>query len=192
MAVLGIERRANLELENDQLNYLKLVLTQIAVILEQTELKEEKEKVERENEREKVRSNLLRAVSHDLRTPLTVISGIAETLGAAEDLKEETRQKLLKDIQDESQWLIRMVENLLSITRINMDTMKVTKTAEPVEEIIEAVYKHLKKVYPEGEVTIQLPQEVVFIQADPILIEQALFNLVENAFRHGEKITPLS
>lgn len=66
------------------------------------------------------------------------------------------------------------------------------KTAEPVEEIIEAVYKHLKKVYPEGEVTIQLPQEVVFIQADPILIEQALFNLVENAFRHGEKITPLS
>lgn len=131
-------------------------------------------------------------MSHDLRTPLTVISGIAETLGAAEDLKEETRQKLLKDIQDESQWLIRMVENLLSITRINMDTMKVTKTAEPVEEIIEAVYKHLKKVYPEGEVTIQLPQEVVFIQADPILIEQALFNLVENAFRHGEKITPLS
>lgn len=191
LAVLGIERNAGLELENDQLNYLKLVLTQIAVILEQTELKDEKEQVELENEREKVRSNLLRAVSHDLRTPLTVISGIAETLGAGNELKEETRKKLLSDIQEESQWLIRMVENLLSITRINMDTMKVTKTAEPVEEIIEAVYKHLKKVYPEGQVAVQLPDDVIFIQSDPILIEQALFNLVENAFRHGEKEQPV-
>ena len=191
LAVLGIERNAGLDLENNQLNYLKLVLTQLAVILEQTELKNEKERVEMENEREKVRSNLLRAVSHDLRTPLTVISGIAETLGNSADLKETTRQKLLKDIQDESQWLIRMVENLLSITRINMDTMKVNKTAEPIEEIIEAVYQHLKKVYPEGQVEISLPSEVTFIQADPILIEQALFNIVENAFRHGEEKQPV-
>lgn len=191
LAVLGIERNAGLDLENNQLNYLKLVLTQLAVILKQTELKSEKERVEMENEREKVRSNLLRAVSHDLRTPLTVISGIAETLGNSADLKENTRQKLLADIQDESQWLIRMVENLLSITRINMDTMKVNKTAEPIEEIIEAVYQHLKKVYPEGQVEISLPSEVTFIQADPILIEQALFNIVENAFRHGEEKQPV-
>lgn len=191
LAVLGIERNAGLDLENNQLNYLKLVLTQLAVILEQTELKNEKERVEMENEREKVRSNLLRAVSHDLRTPLTVISGIAETLSNSADLKETTRQKLLADIQDESQWLIRMVENLLSITRINMDTMKVNKTAEPIEEIIEAVYQHLKKVYPEGQVEIFLPSEVTFIQADPILIEQALFNIVENAFRHGEEKQPV-
>lgn len=190
-AVLGVERRNGLELENNQLNYLRLVLTQIAVILEQTELKNEKERVELENEREKVRSNLLRAVSHDLRTPLTVISGISETLSAGTDLKEETRQKLLRDIQEESHWLIRMVENLLSITRINMDTMKVTKTAEPVEEIVEAVYKHLKKVYPNGQVDVHLPNQVVFIQADPILIEQALFNLVENAFRHGDNNYPV-
>lgn len=188
LAVLGIERNAGLDLENNQLNYLKLVLTQLAVILEQTELKNEKEQIEMENEREKVRSNLLRAVSHDLRTPLTVISGIAETLGNSADLKESTRQKLLADIQDESQWLIRMVENLLSITRINMDTMKVNKTAEPVEEIVEAVYQHLKKVYPDGQIEISLPAEVTFIQADPILIEQALFNIIENAFRHGEKM----
>lgn len=191
LAVLGIERNAGLDLENNQLNYLKLILTQLAVILEQTELKNEKERVEMENEREKVRSNLLRAVSHDLRTPLTVISGIAETLSNSADLKETTRQKLLADIQDESQWLIRMVENLLSITRINMDTMKVNKTAEPIEEIIEAVYQHLKKVYPEGQVEISLPSEVTFIQADPILIEQALFNIVENAFRHGEEKQPV-
>lgn len=186
LAVLGMERNGILELENDQLNYLKLVLTQLASVLEQTDLKNEKEKMKLENEREKVRSNLLRAVSHDLRTPLTVISGIAETLEDNLSLKEPTRQKLLQDIREEAQWLIRMVENLLSITRINLDTMKVNKTAEPVEEIIQTVYAHLKKVYPNHEIQLQIPKEMIFIHVDPILIEQALFNLVENAFRHGE------
>lgn len=185
LGVLGIRRSQSLDLENNQLNYLKLVLTQIAVILEQTNLKTEKEKIELESEREKVRSNLLRAISHDLRTPLTAISGIAETLATNSELKETTKRKLLTDIQDESQWLIRMVENLLSITRINIDKMEVNKTDEPVEEIIEAVYKHIKKVYPEKKLDISLPNNMIFIQADPILMEQGIFNLIENAFRHG-------
>ncbi|MGG5310032.1 sensor histidine kinase [Enterococcus mundtii] len=186
LAVLGIRRSRGLPIEDSQLNYLRLVLTQLAVILEQTELKNEKEQIELENEREKVRSNLLRAISHDLRTPLTAISGIAETLlQTDEELKQATRQKLLTDIQTESQWLIRMVENLLSITRINMDTMQVKKTAEPIEEIIEAVYEHVAKVYPDKELLVHLPAAVLFVEVDPILIEQAMFNLVENAFRHG-------
>jgi len=186
LAVLGIRRSHGLPIEDSQLNYLRLVLTQLAVILEQTELKNEKEQIELENEREKVRSNLLRAISHDLRTPLTAISGIAETLlQTDEQLKQATRQKLLTDIQTESQWLIRMVENLLSITRINMDTMQVKKTTEPIEEIIEAVYEHVTKVYPDKELLVHLPAEVLFVEVDPILIEQAMFNLVENAFRHG-------
>jgi len=186
LAVLGIRRSHGLPIEDSQLNYLRLVLTQLAVILEQTELKNEKEQIELENEREKVRSNLLRAISHDLRTPLTAISGIAETLlQTDEELKQATRQKLLTDIQTESQWLIRMVENLLSITRINMDTMQVKKTTEPIEEIIEAVYEHVTKVYPDKELLVHLPTAVLFVEVDPILIEQAMFNLVENAFRHG-------
>lgn len=186
LAVLGIRRSRGLPIEDSQLNYLRLVLTQLAVILEQTELKNEKEQIELENEREKVRSNLLRAISHDLRTPLTAISGIAETLlQTDEELRQTTRQKLLTDIQTESQWLIRMVENLLSITRINMDTMEVKKTAEPIEEIIEAVYEHVTKVYPDKELLVHLPTSVLFVEVDPILIEQAMFNLVENAFRHG-------
>ena len=186
LAVLGIRRSRGLPIEDSQLNYLRLVLTQLAVILEQTELKNEKEQIELENEREKVRSNLLRAISHDLRTPLTAISGIAETLlQTDEQLKQATRQKLLTDIQTESQWLIRMVENLLSITRINMDTMQVKKTTEPIEEIIEAVYEHVTKVYPDKELLVHLPTAVLFVEVDPILIEQAMFNLVENAFRHG-------
>ncbi len=186
LAVLGIRRSRGLPIEDSQLNYLRLVLPQLAVILEQTELKNEKEQIELENEREKVRSNLLRAISHDLRTPLTAISGIAETLlQTDEELKQATRQKLLTDIQTESQWLIRMVENLLSITRINMDTMQVKKTTEPIEEIIEAVYEHVTKVYPDKELLVHLPTAVLFVEVDPILIEQAMFNLVENAFRHG-------
>lgn len=191
LGVLGIQRNHSQVLENSQLNYLRLVLTQIAVVLEQANLKSEKEQIEIENEREKVRSNLLRAVSHDLRTPLTAISGLAETMEKNPEIKPATRERLLADIQEESQWLIRMVENLLSITRINMDTMKVDKTEESLEEIVGAVYNHIKKVYPQREIQVTLPEEFILLKVDPILMEQALFNLIENALRHGAETTPV-
>lgn len=193
LGALGIGKSEDKQVENNQLNYLKLVVTQLAIVLEQSYLKEETERVQIENEREKVRSNLLRAISHDLRTPLTAISGIAETLSDEDlEIKQETKKKLLQDIQEESQWLIRMVENLLSITRINIDTMKVKKTKESLEEIIETVLNRLKKVYPVYKLTVSIPEKLVFINVDPILIEQALFNLVENAFRHGDKTKEVS
>ena len=78
-------------------------------------------------------------------------------------LKEATRSKLLTEtFKSESQWLIRMVENLLSITRINMDTMQVKKTPEPIEEIIGAVYEHAKKSIRKKELIVQLPESVLF------------------------------
>ncbi|WP_265458084.1 sensor histidine kinase [Enterococcus sp. HY326] len=194
LAVLGILRNQQHNLENNQLNYLRLVTTQLAIVLEQSRLKNTQQEMRVENEREKVRSNLLRAVSHDLRTPLTSISGLAETLIEDEEqpnLAKATKVKLLQDVKDESQWLVRMVENLLSVTRINMDTMEVTKTPELVEEIAEAVLARSRKAYPEKQLQIDLPAEMLFVAADPILLEQALFNLIENGFRHGNQGTPV-
>ncbi|MHC5373257.1 DUF4118 domain-containing protein [Enterococcus sp. LJL120] len=194
LAVLGILRNQQHNLENNQLNYLRLVTTQLAIVLEQSRLKNTQQEMRVENEREKVRSNLLRAVSHDLRTPLTSISGLAETLIEDEEqpnLPKATKVKLLQDVKDESQWLVRMVENLLSVTRINMDTMEVTKTPELVEEIAEAVLARSRKAYPEKQLLIDLPAEMLFVAADPILLEQALFNLIENGFRHGNQGTPV-
>lgn len=192
LGALGVERNEEHQLANSQLNYLRLVITQIATVLEQVSLASEKEQIQLENEREKVRSNLLRAVSHDLRTPLTTISGIAETLSETEGvIKKETKQKLLGDIQSESQWLIRMVENLLSVTRINLTNMAVKRSEEPIEEIIEAVLTHLKKVYPQLKIIVKMPDQLIFVQVDPILIEQALFNLIENGVRHGTADTPI-
>lgn len=188
LGVLQIESTPAQPLAKNQLNYLHLVITQLAMTLEQAALKVEKAAIQLENERERVRSNLLRAVSHDLRTPLTAISGIAEMLSEEEmaaQLKPATKVKLLHDIRDESQWLIRMVENLLSVTRINMETMQVNKTDESVEEILESLLGRLKKAYPEKNLSVSLPDEFLIVHVDPILIEQALFNLVENAFRHG-------
>lgn len=192
LGALGVERNEEHQLANSQLNYLRLVITQIATVLEQVSLASEKEQIQLENEREKVRSNLLRAVSHDLRTPLTTISGIAETLSETEGaIKKETKQKLLGDIQSESQWLIRMVENLLSVTRINLTNMAVKRSEEPIEEIIEAVLTHLKKVYPQQKIIVKMPDQLIFVKVDPILIEQALFNLIENGVRHGTADTPI-
>lgn len=193
--VLGIERNKNKLLNNNQLNYLRLVIAQFTIALEQMDLKIEKNKIVMDNERERIRSNLLRAISHDIRTPLTGISGIVETIINDEktgSINDKIRIKLLKDVKEESEWLIRMVENLLSITRINSDTMDVNKTDEPVEEIVSSVIRRVKKVYPSIKINTEMPSHIIFIHVDPILIEQALFNLMDNAVRHGKTDKPVN
>ncbi|WP_086350699.1 sensor histidine kinase [Candidatus Enterococcus clewellii] len=193
-AVLGLERSAQKTIDNNQLNYLRLIAAQLATAIEQMELQEEKQKILVDTEKERVRGNLLRAVSHDIRTPLTGISGLIETIindEATSEITAATRIKLLKDVQDESKWLIQMVENLLSITRISSDTTALNKTEEPIEEIVSSTIRRVRKVYPKVNLKTKLPEELIFLSVDPILIEQALFNLIDNAVRHGKATEPI-
>ena len=157
-----------------------------------TKLKHHKT-MEAESEKERLRANLLRAVSHDLRTPLTTIYGSGTTLlenGSA--MTQEQRQKILEGIQEDSQWLIRMVENLLSITRMDSGRVKIIKTPTVLDELIDAVVVKFRKRYPTHKVTIDLPEEVIVIPMDPILIEQVLVNILENAVQHGKGMTKLT
>lgn len=140
-----------------------------------------------EAEREKTRSNLLRAVSHDLRTPLTSILGassaILENDGA---LTREERLALLQDVRDDAQWLIRMVENLLTITRMDdSGGARVVKAPEAGEEILEAAVAKFKKQLPQWRVSVRAPEEFLMIPMDAVLIGQVLMNLMENAAHHG-------
>src|SRR5699024_4989473 len=104
-----------------------------------------------EADREKTRSNLLRAVSHDLRTPLTSILGVSSAILENDDaIGKSERLALLQDVQNDASWLIRMVENLLTITRMdNGGEAKVTKTPEVGEEILEASASKFRKLYPD-------------------------------------------
>ena len=150
-----------------------------------TRLKQQ-EKLKADAEKERMRGNLLRAVSHDLRTPLTSIYGACSTMIDNYDaLPKEKQLKLLSDIRGDAQWLNRMVENLLSVTRVDADRVRLSKNSTVLEELIDALLVKFRKHYPQQRVTVQIPEAFVSIPMDAVLIEQVLMNLLENAVFHA-------
>lgn len=133
-----------------------------------------------------MRSNLLRAISHDLRTPLTGIVGASSALLEKEtELDKETEHNLIKGIKDDSGWLIRMVENLLSVTRISEGLVSLERAPEAVEEIVGEAVGRIKKRFADRTIHVKVPRDLLMVPMDGTLIEQVLINLMENALRHG-------
>lgn len=150
-----------------------------------TELKRQ-ERIRVETEKEKMRANLLRAISHDLRTPLTTIYGSSSAMVEnAKDLSKEQMVELAAGISEDSQWLIGMVENLLSVTKIDSGDMKLIKTPVVLEELIDSVLVRFKKRYPKQEVQIEIPDEFINIPMDAVLMTQVIVNMLENAVQHA-------
>lgn len=151
------------------------------------------QRVKAESEKERMRANLLRAVSHDLRTPLTTIYGASSSIIENYDkLNDKQKLQMASGIKEDSEWLIRMVENLLSITRIDSGSVQLIKTPTVLDELIDAVILKFKKRYPDQKVELDVPDEVVIIPMDAILIEQVIINILENAIHHAEGFTKLS
>lgn len=151
-----------------------------------TRLKKQ-EKMKAEAEKERMRGNLLRAVSHDLRTPLTSIYGACSAMiENYDDISREQHLKLLGDVRSDAQWLVRMVENLLSVTRIDADKVRLAKNDTVLEELIDAVLVKFHKHYPTQAVQVEIPEDFVSIPMDAMLIEQVLMNLLENAVFHAK------
>lgn len=145
------------------------------------------------SEKESMRANLLRAISHDLRTPLTTIYGSSTALLENSDsLTEQQKSTIVAGIKEDSQWLIRMVENLLSVTRIDTGQIKITKTPTVLEELLDSVMLKFKKRYPDQKVFISIPDDMIIIPMDALLIEQVLVNILENAVQHASGMTELT
>jgi len=150
------------------------------------------EKIKAEIERERMRANLLRAVSHDLRTPLTSIYGSSTTVIENYDtLSSRQTLKLLREVRDDAQWLIRMVENLLSVTRIDEGKVRIQKQPAVLEEVVDNVLVKFRKHYPEQKVLVEIPEDFITIPMDAMLIQQVLQNLLENAVVHAIGMTEL-
>lgn len=141
-----------------------------------------------EMEREKTRSQLLSSVSHDLRTPLTVILGANSAVIEGYDMLTPKEAKaLLGEVNNEAQWLIRVVENLLTVTR--MDTNRaglLRKQPEVAEEPLSEAVTRFHTRFPDYSVTVKVPDEVLIVPMDATLIEQVLINLLENAVMHAK------
>ncbi len=156
-----------------------------------TQIKEQ-QKAHAESEKEKMRANLLRGISHDLRTPLTSICGSTSAIIENYDMLDKDQQiKLLSEIREDSKWLNRMVENLLSVTRIDSEKVRVIKTPTVLEELIDAVILKFHKHCPEQKVNVTIPDEFISIPMDALLIEQVIINILENAVFHATGMTEI-
>lgn len=183
LAVLGISCHS-MDLQEKEIRFIRLIISQISLALEREIIEMDHQATRIEAEREKTRNCLLRAISHDIRTPLTSILGAANTL--VEDdltLEPRTSKKLIMGIKDETEWLIRVVENLLSVSKLADQAMHITKTDEVAEEIVSQAVRIIRKWYPDWTVHVKTDDQLIMIHVDPTLISQVLINLMENSVK---------
>ena len=166
------------------LTFVTLLAVAIMISAMTTQIKKQ-ERLRLESEREAMQADLLRAMSHDIRTPLTgIVGNTAALLEDRETLTEDQKRGLLRDVNEDAQWLIRMVENILSITRIHGE-QELTTECEAAEEIVGEAARKFCKRFPQTEVSVEVPDEVLMVSMDATLIQQVILNLMENAVIHG-------
>ena len=166
---------------------MSAILNECALAMEKEELRATQKEAKIRLKQEQLRANLLRSVSHDLRTPLTSISGNAGILiGNADKIGQEAKQNLYLNIYDDSMWLINLVENLLSVTRIENGTMNLNIQAELIGDVISEALRHVNRKSAEHEIRVEEEDDMLVARMDARLIMQVIINLVDNAIAYTE------
>lgn len=185
LMVAGISANRERQFGEFERNLLTALLGECGVAIERQRLREEENALSLAAEQEKLRSNLLRAISHDLRTPLTSISGNADMLMSGRmKLGEIRRQELYASIYDDSVWLIHLVENLLSITRMDDGSMHLNIKPELVSDMIEEAVSRVSRRSQGHTIIVSSGDDLIFARMDASLIEQVIINLVDNAVKY--------
>ncbi|MGN0295573.1 MAG: DUF4118 domain-containing protein [Lachnospiraceae bacterium] len=183
LAVVRIDRSVTKEELAQKQKLLHSIIENISMAMERIEVTIERVRDRENMERERERANLLRAISHDLRTPLSGIMGTSEMLMDMTD-REDQRQKLLLDIYQDADWLKSLVENILSLTRLQDGKIVVHKEMEAIEEIIGCAVAHVERSFPDREICVDTPEDFRLVPMDAKLIEQVITNLLDNAVKH--------
>ena len=182
--VIGIHTGGH-PLDSFENSVLLSILGESALAMENSRNAREKEQAAVRAKNEALRANLLRAISHDLRTPLTSISGNADTLRSGwEKLDDETRERIFTDIYEDSQWLISLVENLLAVSRIEEGRMQLHLSPELPDEVIREALQHIRIPTAGHRITVDCGDELLLARMDARLISQVIINLVENALKY--------
>ena len=175
----------NMSITGYPLTFLSMLLVSLIISALTSQIKRQ-EQLRYEMEAEKMRANLLRSVSHDLRTPLASILGASSVLMDADASANVNRDEMLRQINREAKWLIRVMENLLSVTRFSGGSVSLKKDTEVVEEIVGSSIVKFRRNNPTISVSVTKPEEILLAPMDATLIEQVLLNLFENVVAHGE------
>ncbi len=190
--VLGIDAIYG-ALDASEHGILLSILGETALALENDKNAREKEAAAILAESEQLRANLLRTISHDLRTPLTTISGNAgNLLHNSHSFDEETKQQIYADIYDDAMWLTNLVENLLYSTRIEEGRMMLKTSPELISEIIEEAIQHIHLKVKKHSVTVTCEDDLLLVRADAKLIVQVIINIVDNALKYTPADTSIS
>lgn len=174
------------EISEFEKSLLIAMLREASMAFEKAQILESKNELLIKHKQEELRSTLLRAISHDLRSPLTGISGNAELLlNSAKLLQEEKKQDIFEDIYDDSIWLLNLVENLLSITRFDKGEIRISKESESISDVIEETLSHLGRKKENFNIVPIIDDENLYAKMDARLISQVIFNLVDNAMKYS-------
>jgi two-component system sensor histidine kinase KdpD len=177
----------------EQRRQLDAFTGQLALAMERALLAEQTESARREVEAEQLRNSLLSSVSHDLRTPLAVITGAASTLlQRAPRVDEATAQDLTSTILEESERLNRLIRNLLDMTRLESGAVNVNKEWLALEEVVGAALARMEQRLDGRDVKVSIPKDLPLVPFDMVLIEQVLINLLENAAKYSKGLVELS
>ena len=181
--VLGVLRLPHAALSDAQRQLLRSMLESVSMAIERLSAAQAQQRYREESFQERTRSNLLRAISHDLRTPLSGIMGVSEMI---RDMSagDDPRRKLAQDIWRDADWLRSLVENILSLTRLEDGKLRIRKQPEAVEEIVGSALAQMERRAPDREIDAELPEELMFVPMDARLIVQMLINLLDNAVKH--------
>jgi two-component system sensor histidine kinase KdpD len=158
----------------------------MAIVLDRELIYEERQKIKIDMESERLKNTFLRSISHDIRTPLTGIKGASEfILDSYENLDSDTVKKLASDIYDDSNRLIKTVQNILDMTRISEGKLTINRVYEAVDDIVNQTLTFIPHLKTSGRFHISFPDEIVLVPVDGRLIVQVLVNLLDNAYKHA-------
>lgn len=183
LSVLSVPREKGEQLPASQVRMIHSIIESASLAIERLRSIQEQIKTRDEVAQERYRGNLLRAISHDIRTPLSAIMGTGEMLMARTE-PEDPRFALEKDIYQNAQWLYGLVENILNLTKLQDGNLPLHKQPEVVEEVVGATLLMLEKRLPHRNIEVELPENAVMVPMDARLISQVLMNLLENADKH--------
>lgn len=175
----------NLTLSGYPITFTVMLIVSILISTLTTQIKKQ-EKLRMVAEMEKMRANLLRSVSHDLRTPLTSIIGASSVLMENEEMTDGERRELVREINKDAKWLVRITENILSVTKFAGSGVALKKEYEVVEEVVSGAIVKFRKNHADMRILVKKPEEILLAPMDATLVEQVIINLFDNVCEHGK------